>query len=153
MTDDHRTRRVADASALLKAIAPYTKVESDARIAAVHNELMFAIDRALAKHDGHRFQNHEIDVLKDVAFQIVYVLDAMTQSPKGFRHSLWQEFKRASAMKKVGVLATTLAFIGGAMLGSITLYKETIKPWFTTPAPAVTASPPTPTLTPPPGKK
>jgi len=125
---DHRERRVADASKLLGAIEPYTKVESDARIAAIHNELMFAIDRALDQHGEHRFRQHEIEVLKDISFQIIYVLDAINQPKRGFRKTLWQEFKKASAIEKLKVLAVLVTigtFIGGVIAGSATV----VKPW------------------------
>jgi hypothetical protein len=128
MTDGDRERRVANAAKLFEAISPYTNVDSDARIAALHNELIYGIDRALTQNSQHRFHSHEIEVLKDISFQIVYVLDAMTQSPKGFRKALWHEFKRASPMKKIGAVGAVLLFLGGALGGTITFYHTTIKP-------------------------
>ena len=124
---DHRERRLADSSKLQGIITGLSKVPQPSRMLHVHDELMHAIDRCLATHKGHRFETKEIEVIKDVAFQIVYMLDPSNRPARGF-FALWRDFKTLSALQKAGAIGGVLAFLGGAIGGSITLWEKAIRP-------------------------
>lgn len=131
---DHRERRLADSSKLQSLIAGLSKVPPSSRMLHVHDELMHAIDRCLTTHKGHRFEQKEIEVIKDVAFQIVYTLDPSNRPAHGFR-AVWREFKALSALQKLSAVGTVLTFLVGMILGSITVWEKVIRP-------SIAASPP-----------
>jgi hypothetical protein len=78
MTDDHRDRRVAESSKLQALINDLSKVPPARRMYLVHDEIMHAIDASLRTHKGHKFEVAEIELIRDVAFAIVYTLDPST---------------------------------------------------------------------------
>lgn len=146
--EDNRERRLADASKLLDACRPYGKVENKARIAAIHNELMYAIDSAIRKNNGHRFQKPEIDIIKDVAFHIIYVLDGMHKPNRGMR-AIVAWFRSLSTVQKlatIGAICTTLLAIANS---GFTVYEKAFAP-ARPQSPALTAPAPKspPSLTP-----
>ena len=68
-----------------------------------------------------KFTQAQILVLKDIAFQIVYILDPRNQRKRGFFSGLWTEFKEQTPLKQLalvsgGVLAL-FAIVGGLYAG------------------------------------
>jgi hypothetical protein len=131
---DDRERRLADAPKFLERMQAYAKVEPDARVSAIHSELMFAIDRALEHQKDHRFKQAEIEVLKDITFQIVYALDGVNHPQKSFRATLWTEFKRSSAMDKVKAIAAVGTFIAALVIGTLSFNRDYVRPYFSAPS-------------------
>lgn len=129
MTDDHRERRVADSSKLQDLITDLSKVPPSTRMYHIHDELMHAIDRSLATHDGHRFAEKEIAVIKDVAFAIVYILDPKNRQAKGLLGRGLEEFKAISVFGKITAIAAVLAFLGGAANGAVEFAQKSYELW------------------------
>jgi hypothetical protein len=127
MPDDNRERRHADAANLLAKILPYDKVGSKARMAAIHNELMFSIDSTLKeqKQKGCRFEEAEIEVLRSIALQIVYLLDPLNRPRRGFIRGVWSEFLEQTYLKRASIIATVVVALVGA---GWTVYREFWKP-------------------------
>jgi hypothetical protein len=124
MVDDHRERRVADSAKLQTLISDLAKVPPSSRMYSIHDALMHAVDRSLATHPGHRFQADEINVIKDVAFEIVYILDPQNRAPTRFVPKVWAEFKSLSAIGKVSAVVAILVFLGGATVGAVELAEK-----------------------------
>jgi hypothetical protein len=134
MAVDHRDRRVADSAKLQELISDLSKVPPSSRMYYIHDELMHAIDASLATHQGHRFEEPETSVIKDIAFAIVYVLDPKNLQQKRLIPRLMQEFRAASIFGKITAIAACLAFVLGTANGvvefaerSVALYDRFIK--------------------------
>jgi hypothetical protein len=128
-TDDHeeRERRVTDSSKLQELVAALGRVPPKSRMYFIHDELMHAIERSLAKHQGHRFEEKEINVIKDVSFDIVYILDPKNRPATGFIGPAWDEFKGLSALKKIGAAVAVFAFIGAVITGIVDFAKNVLE--------------------------
>jgi hypothetical protein len=131
MVDDHeqRERRVTDSAKLHGLIADLSRVPLPRRMYVVHDELMHAINQTLAKHDGHRFAEAEINVIKDVAFEIVYILDPKNRPATGFFRKGYEEFKALSVFGKIGAIVAVLLFIGGMASGTLEFAKRSYELW------------------------
>jgi hypothetical protein len=148
MTDDHRDRRLADSSKLQGLINDLSRVPPATRMYHVHDELMRAIDRSLKTHTGHRFEGAEIELIKDVAFDIVYTLDPSNRPARGFLAVLWREFKVLGAIQKIAAVSALIVSLLAAIGGSITVWEKIVRPIIATeqarsaePAPSAPAVP------------
>jgi hypothetical protein len=130
MTENHeeRERRVSDSSQLRELMAALGQVPPAKRMYFIHDELMHAVDRSLSKHQGHRFAEAEIGVIKDVAFDIVYILDPKNH-PQGFVRRACAEFKELGALGKITAVVGVLLFFGGVITGTVDLTKNGIELW------------------------
>ncbi|MCP2219917.1 hypothetical protein [Bradyrhizobium elkanii] len=126
MSGQDRDKRLGNASSLHEAIKSLGKVSEERRAEFIHDRLMSAIDdicreRLEKPKNANRFTNQQVLVLKDIAFQIVYILDARHQRRTGFFGGVWSEFKKESGLKKLALLGggilTVFAIIGGAYAG------------------------------------
>jgi hypothetical protein len=132
MTDDHRDRRLADSEKLQDIISNLERVSSKTRMHHVHDELMHAIDRGLATHKDHHFETAEIELIKDVAFEIVYILDPGNRPARGFFSVLWREFKTLGPTRKIATIGALIVFLLAAIGGAITIWDRIVKPIITT---------------------
>lgn len=152
MTDGDRERREAHAAELLAKCLPYDKVGAEGRMRAIHNELVFAIDRAItAQRPDCRFNNSEIEVIRSIALQIVYLLDSTNRPRRGFLRGIWAEFLDQPRLKKLGIIS---AIFGPLIAGGWALYHELKPPEPTkmeivNPKSSPTPSPPAPAPSPP----
>jgi hypothetical protein len=128
MTDDHRDRRVAESSKLQALINDLSKVPPARRMYLVHDEIMHAIDASLRTHKGHKFEVAEIELIRDVAFAIVYTLDPSNRPARGFFADLWRDFKALGAMQRIAAVGAVILFLLGAIGGSITVWEKMIRP-------------------------
>jgi hypothetical protein len=115
-----RDRRVQDGSVLLKRIDDLAKVRHDSRIVHVHNEVVYAIDKACEEHKNP-FSPRQREMLKDVVFQVVYILDPRNREPKGFCRKLAAEWRELTLLKKIATAAATAVFLATAILGALDL--------------------------------
>jgi hypothetical protein len=125
MADDDRERREAHAYELLNKCLPYDKVGAEGRMRAIHNELVFSIDRAItAQRPDCRFNDSEIEVIRSVALQIVLLLDSTNRPRRGFVRGVWAEFLAQPRLNKMGIIST---IVGSLIAGGWALYHE-LKP-------------------------
>lgn len=113
MTDDQRNGRVQRSKKLREQIGALEKVESQHRAVFLHDRLMDAIDDiCAAEKPGERtaFTIKQVDILKDVAFQIVFLLDPANQPPKSRWGRLRQSWRSLEPGDKwtIGVAILTL---------------------------------------------
>jgi hypothetical protein len=119
--DDSRVRREAHAAQLLANIIPYDKVATEGRLRAIHSELVYAIDRIVREQrqkpppEAARFNDGEVEVLRSIALQIIYVLESTYRPKPGFIRGTWQEFAKQSKLAKAGIIAAIVTtLVGGA---------------------------------------
>jgi hypothetical protein len=123
MSGKDREQRLGTASTLHEAIRSLGKVTDLRRAEFIHDRLMSAIDDICHERlkSGTKFTPAQILVLKDIAFQIVYILDQRNNRHQGFFSALWAEFKQLSPLKKLGLVSgivlTIFGIVGGAHAG------------------------------------
>jgi hypothetical protein len=121
MADTHRDRRLNDATTLHELVESLTPVDPTKRMALIHDQLMAAIDDSCKTHTASRasgFNAPQLAIIKDIAFQIVYVLHPLNKTqPKGFFRSLWAEWKQKSPMTKIGIVIGVIVFLATSISG------------------------------------
>ena len=130
MANDDRDGRLLTARTFNDAIASLSKVEDEQRITFVHDRMMSAIDDICKKHQGtgrDRFTAAQILILKEIIFQVIYVVDTRNRPAQGFLRSLWSDFKAQSPLKQVGIATTVITFIAGT---GYSAYSTWIGPYF-----------------------
>jgi hypothetical protein len=113
MPNNDRDRRLLDASVLHAAINALSKVEEEQRIEFVHDRMMSAIDDICKTHPK-AFTGPQIAILKDVSFQLIYILDTRNRPPKSFLKRLFEEFRNQSPMKQIGISFSVLKVLFAA---------------------------------------
>lgn len=145
MTEDHRERRLADSSKLLEMIDSLEKVKGNSRLLHVHDELMHAIDRSVnggpTGTGKAPFTSAQMTIIKDIAFQIVYVLDPANRRPRGFFRAIWTEWLALSALTKIGSIVALIGTLGAAIVGGVKGWKE-VEPMIWPSAPSSPTQPP-----------
>jgi len=123
MSGKDREQRLGTASTLHEAIRSLGKVTDERRVEFIHDRLMSAIDDICHERlkSGTKFSPAQVLVLKDIAFQIVYILDERNNRRQGFLGALWADFYQLSPLKKLGLLSgvvlTLFGIVGGANAG------------------------------------
>lgn len=118
MSDNERNRRIDDASSLIDDIAALDRVKVEQRIGLVHDRLMSAIDDICEKSrngGASAYNQKQIRVLKDIAFQIVYILDKRNQPPRGLVPATISYYKRTTAFNKIAILAGVVTIMAGLL--------------------------------------
>jgi hypothetical protein len=153
--DDERDRREAHAAHTLAKLLPFDKAGSEARLQATHSELIYAIDRIVREqkqkpHEAARFNDGEIEVLRSIALQIIYVIDS-TYRPKPGPFRRWcNDFKKLSPVTKTMIIGGALTTIVAAGYAVFHDYIHPVeKPAVAAPTKAVESIKPTPAPTPP----
>jgi hypothetical protein len=134
MAEDRRERRITDGSKLLERVDAFAKVKKDARMGAVHDELMYFVDRCLSENGERTFTKAQMTIIKDIAFQIVYLTDPVNRQKPDFIKAIYSDWWELGALKKVGTLATASAFAASAIIGSIVAVRNSIQFFFPPPA-------------------
>lgn len=159
MVDEHRGGRLEDASELVKEIAALSKVKPEYRAGLIHDRLVSAIDDICVKRKGDGqavFTSKQISVIKDVAFQIVYILDKRNH-PSGVFSRSAASFKDASLTTQIGIVGGILGIIASLyagykfaqpMLPSVTISWEAQADSAPAQAPLVDGNKPAPTTAP-----
>ena len=93
----------------------------------IHDELMHAIDSSLSTHEGHRFEEPEISIIKDIAFSIVYILDPKNLQQRRIYQRLIQEYKELSIFGKIGAIAAIVVFVLGTANGVVDLAHKSLR--------------------------
>lgn len=116
-----KPKRVEEAADLHTAMHALRNVSTDQRMAFIHDRLMRDIETLCNGHGQGRpvFNRQQMDVLKDLAFRIYYVLDPVVNSDAGIVGKLRAEFEAQSAFGKVKVIAATALFGLGALNGAL----------------------------------
>jgi hypothetical protein len=128
MSPSDNDQRLSDASDLNAAIHALAGVDPDQRQKIVLEKLIVAIDDIIKKrHSAAKppFTAAQIDVLKDIAFQIFYITDPMNNPNRGFLFNLQKEFKEKTPMGKLQVIATAVAS-AAAMFAAYQTYRPTV---------------------------
>src|SRR5258708_5031993 len=113
MNENDRQRRLGDASSLQDAITSLGKVSETHRIGFVHDRLMSAIDDICKTHQGTgaaKFTPAQILIIKDVAFQMVYLLDPKNRPSRSFFKRLWVDWKEQTPLKQIALAVGALVF-------------------------------------------
>jgi hypothetical protein len=161
-TDDDRDRREAHAAHTLAKLLPFDKAGSEARLQAIHSELMYAIDRIVREqkqkplHEAARFNDGEIEVLRSIALQIIYVIDSTYRPKPSFPRRVWRDFSKQTPLTKATIIGT---IIGALIAGGYAVFHdywhppESEKPVAVAPTRAAEPIKPAETPTPAPLKK
>jgi hypothetical protein len=131
MNENDRKRRLDDASDFHDALNSLGKVNETHRIGFVHDRLMSAIDDICKVHQGggpSKFTASQILILKDIVFQVVYVLDPKNRSTKGFFRRLLVDWKEQSPLKQISLAAATVVFVAAAIAGVVQATDTWLKP-------------------------
>lgn len=129
MVNSERDRRLCDASQLADAIRALGKVSDDHRDGYLHDRLMTAIDDICRQHNGGNqkttFTKLQMEILKDISFQVLYIAQQQTRKDPIFINQLWKSFKALDPIKKVGVgfcaLIATISTIWTLFVGGYTM--------------------------------
>ncbi len=110
------------------------KVTEQRRAEFIHDRLMSAIDDICHERlkSGTKFTPAQILVLKDIAFQIVYILDQRHNRRPHFLPALWTDFKQQSPLKKLGLVSGILLAIFGIFGGANAGYRQFTAWWAST---------------------
>jgi len=131
MNENERKRRLDDASDFHDALNSLGKVNETHRIGFVHDRLMSAIDDICKTHQGGgqtKFSASQILILKDIVFQVVYVLDPKNRSTKGFFKRLLGDWKEQSPLKQISLAVATVVFLAAAIAGVVQAADTWLKP-------------------------
>lgn len=122
MTDSDTDKRFSEASDLHRALESLCHVPAAERQLFFHDRLMSAIDDVCKSraNDRQPFTNDQINVLKEISFRIVYIMDPLNKPQRGFFNALRREFGDKSAMEKIAIAAATVTFIVAAISGAYT---------------------------------
>jgi hypothetical protein len=154
--DDDRDRREAHAAHTLAKLLPFDKAGSEARLQAIHSELMYAIDRIVREqkqkpYEAARFNDGEIEVLRSIALQIIYVIDSAYRPKPGPFRRWCNDFKKLSPVTKTMIIGGALTTVIGGAYAVFHDYVHPIeKPAVVAPAKAVEPIRPVEAPTPPP---
>ena len=133
MADTHRDQRLTDASSLREALSSLLHVQPEKRAEFVHDRLMSAVDDICKKHavGGNKgFTPTQTWIVKDIAYQIVYILDPLNQPQKvGFLQSLLTEWKEKTAFGKIKIIFSTILILIPFSLGTFELVKKGVPIW------------------------
>lgn len=120
MSISEKEQRLSEASELLDAIRSLDSVPLAQRKKFVHDRLILAIDGIIEKH--HRgeapFSDVQVDVLKDIAFQIAYITDPLNTPNKGFFGRLVSEFNEQTATEKVKTVFAVASVAATSLIGA-----------------------------------
>jgi hypothetical protein len=116
MANEPKDRRLAEAADLQKELDALYTMKRDERHSFLHDRIFNAVESCCAAANESRatFNKAQITALSELAFQIVYVIDARNKRARGFRKFLY-EFNSLSAIAKL----TTLVLLVGALYGFI----------------------------------
>lgn len=127
MTGGQRDRRLSEAADLKDAVDALYKVSPEQRLGFLHDRICLTIDDLCAKkkrNGSATFTAEQVHVLKDIAFQIVYVLDSESRTPRTLPGKLRREFSQLSLMAKISAGAAALAFLLGTVNGAISALEK-----------------------------
>jgi hypothetical protein len=131
MANNDRDRRLLDASVLHDAIDALSKVKEEQRIEFIHDRMMSAIDDICKTHQGtgkEKFSAAQINILKDIIFHVIYVLDTRNRPSRGFFRRLLDEFWALTPMKQIGISVATITVLGSAGVSIVGGYKSWLLP-------------------------
>jgi hypothetical protein len=114
MGDSDKDRRLSEASDLHRAFESLCNVSPLERQGFVHDRLMSNIDdicKNVATSNRPPFTAAQMEVLKDISFRIVYILDPLNRPQKSFFGGLKREFSEKSPMEKLGYVVKAALFI------------------------------------------
>lgn len=132
-------QRIIDGSKLKERVEAYAHMKTDARIEAVHDALMFSIDRILDDHP-RAFTSAQAEVLRDVAFQMVHLVLPASEKPKGLVRGCIHQYKESDAFGKVKVIAAVIVAVV-AVATTIWTWGSAAAKWISTPAGQVQSQP------------
>lgn len=124
---DQRSKRLGDASALNAEIEALDRVPRDQRAAYLHDRLTYAIDEICKQNRAKGqdcFSAQQIRVLKDIAFNLVHILDPKMRTPNGFVQRLWNDYKALGPIKQIGAAVGVVAFVVTAAIGSMSFWRD-----------------------------
>lgn len=147
MAEDHRDRRLTEAADLQKSFDALLKVDPSQRPGLIHDRLMAAVESICAKHRATKdvFSYAQMNIIKDIAFQIVHIVDPVNKPPRGFFSVLWAEWKSKSPIGKLGSGFAVITAITALFGGGIYSFNTYVRPWFPVKPPAA-STPSTPAI-------
>jgi hypothetical protein len=111
-------QRILYGSKLKERVEAYAQLKQDARIEAVHDALMFSIDRIL-EDNPRAFTGAQAEVLRDVSFHLVHLILPASDKPKGLIRGCIHQYKESDAFGKAKVIA---AVVVGAVAAVTSLW-------------------------------
>jgi hypothetical protein len=113
-TSDETTRRIASARELCGFLASMGSVDdADHRVLATHERIVQAIESICANHQGaDSFTPTQVECLKEIAFQITFVMDPNNKPPGRIR-KIRNDLKQASWVVKIPIIIALVSLIGG----------------------------------------
>lgn len=116
MSTPAKDKRIGGASALLRDIAALDKVGAEHRAVYLHERLMAAIDDICEENKGNGsgagFSKRQIEILKSISFNIVYILDRQNLRDQSVVRRTWQDFSKSNLKDKVGTISTVILILG-----------------------------------------
>jgi hypothetical protein len=143
--NDEKTRRINASAQLAERAKEFAKVKYDARIGALHDQLMYAIELAVKEQPGDQgrpaFTDAQVTIMKDVACHLLLLLDPDGRKKAGFFARCWREWVEYTPLKKIATFAIAMSFLIGGMYGAWKGYREIVDHYYGPAAPTGTKPP------------
>ena len=126
MSNENKNRRMANGSELITSLTSLDKVPASHRAGFVHDSLMSAIDDIFRTHEngtGALFNKKQKDIIRDIAFQVVYILDVRNHPSKNVFKRLYSGFVDLKFADKTIIALMALPVFSGFIGGMLSLGK------------------------------
>lgn len=139
MTEELRRKRIGDAETLLKSVASLKSVPDTERQIFLHDRIISVIESLCARDEGKQpFTKAQVEILKDVAYQILYIVDTKLENRPSLAKRCyleWREYTILTKIKFFGGLFTAIFLSGAAIsedirkaVGVSAIYDRMFKP-------------------------